>query len=437
MLLAGATVEMREDLKLGYFHEYALLAQSGGVQSIPGKNEKECFDTFLQAMEFFKINKESQRQLFHVIAGLLRLSNISFIVRGKGDTIGCTVNSEDELDVIARNFSIEPAKLRQALCSRINTNTTKSNTISTATTNEVSLHTDPREANHQKNAIIRYIYRQLFKFIIQTINSRCFRGKCDHHISCLDFPGFENLQNNTLDQLCINYCDERLQGHFIDKTLKNEIQLYEKEGLFFGEIVAQENSKLLKLFHSKSNGMFTHIEKESTTSGKSSAKDDNILNKFYLTYVQSNATKTSLYSQENPKSTSFVIKHYKAAVTYNSSSIVSSSTQDLPPHVLKLLQSSKSTLFQNILSFGSTDLKKSVSQIGNKTVELVKDVSKILNETINSNCNFVFCVKSNDSEQRDVMDYPCMLKQLKSFEIPSLVKIVRMVKTFLPFFFLF
>jgi myosin heavy subunit len=289
----------------------------------------------------------------------------------------------------------------------------------------MSLHTDPKEATHQKNAIIRYIYRQLFKFIIQTINSRCFRGKCDHHLSCLDFPGFENLQNNTLDQLCINYCDERLQGYFIEKSLKNEVQLYEQEGLFFGEIVAQENSKLLKLFHSKNNGMFTHIEKESTTSSKSSTKDDNILSKFYLTYVQSNATKTSLYSQETPKSSSFAIKHYKAAVTYNPSGIVSSSTQDLPTHVLKLLQSSKSTLFQNILSFGST--KKAVSQIGNKTVELVKDVSKILNETLNSNCNFVFCVKSNESEQKDVMDYPCMLKQLKSFEIPSLVKIVRMV----------
>ena len=47
----------------------------------------------------------------------------------------------------------------------------------------------------------------------------------------LDIYGFEIFNNNSFEQFCINYCNEKLQQLFIELTLRSEQEEYKKEGI--------------------------------------------------------------------------------------------------------------------------------------------------------------------------------------------------------------
>merc|ERR1719210_1101910 len=51
------------------------------------------------------------------------------------------------------------------------------------------------------------------------------------HLGILDIYGFERLQRNSFEQLCINLANERLQQYFVENVLVAEQSIYKREGL--------------------------------------------------------------------------------------------------------------------------------------------------------------------------------------------------------------
>lgn len=47
----------------------------------------------------------------------------------------------------------------------------------------------------------------------------------------LDIYGFEVFKRNSVEQFCINYCNEKLQQLFVELTLRSEQEEYLKEGI--------------------------------------------------------------------------------------------------------------------------------------------------------------------------------------------------------------
>ena len=47
----------------------------------------------------------------------------------------------------------------------------------------------------------------------------------------LDIYGFEIFGQNSFEQFCINYCNEKLQQLFIELTLRSEQEEYKREGI--------------------------------------------------------------------------------------------------------------------------------------------------------------------------------------------------------------
>lgn len=87
-----------------------------------------------------------------------------------------------------------------------------------------------RNALHARDALAKALYARLFDFICKTINGSIDRGG-DFYIGILDIAGFEYFEDNSFEQFCINYCNEKLQQFFNSRTLKDEMALYQKEGL--------------------------------------------------------------------------------------------------------------------------------------------------------------------------------------------------------------
>ena len=58
---------------------------------------------------------------------------------------------------------------------------------------------------------------------------------------------------NSFEQFCINYCNEKLQQFFNQRILKDEQDLYEKEGLGVKKISFVDNQDCIDLLEAKGN----------------------------------------------------------------------------------------------------------------------------------------------------------------------------------------
>ena len=60
-------------------------------------------------------------------------------------------------------------------------------------------------------------------------------------IGVLDIFGFESFEDNSLEQLLINFANEKLQQQFTWYVFKLEQQEYEKEGIKWDAVDFQDN----------------------------------------------------------------------------------------------------------------------------------------------------------------------------------------------------
>ena len=65
------------------------------------------------------------------------------------------------------------------------------------------------------------------------------------------FLVFEVFQNNSLEQLCINYTNETLQNLFNEYIFEKEQKLYRDEGLNCDNIEFKNNNDILELIQGK------------------------------------------------------------------------------------------------------------------------------------------------------------------------------------------
>ncbi len=83
-------------------------------------------------------------------------------------------------------------------------------------------------AEHQsvdvRDAFVKGIYGRLFIWIVDKINNAIYKprqsGAYRQSIGVLDIFGFENFENNSFEQLCINYANENLQQFFVQHIFK-------------------------------------------------------------------------------------------------------------------------------------------------------------------------------------------------------------------------
>ena len=63
----------------------------------------------------------------------------------------------------------------------------------------------------------------------------------------MDIYGFEIFEENSFEQFCINYCNEKLQQLFIENVLKSEQEEYEREGIAWTTIDYFNNAHIVKV----------------------------------------------------------------------------------------------------------------------------------------------------------------------------------------------
>jgi myosin heavy subunit len=141
-----------------------------------------------------------------LLAALLHLGNIDF-----GEEDLAAVDEEDEsLAAAARLLGCEPQHLGTGLCSR----KLKAGADWVTTQNTVA------QASDVRHALAKQLYSFYFTSLVKKINGSLEYHEAGQsygpgpHIAYVDIFGFEVFTVNSLEQLCINFANEKLQRLF-------------------------------------------------------------------------------------------------------------------------------------------------------------------------------------------------------------------------------
>ena len=124
----------------------------------------------------------------------------------------------------------------------------------------ITIPLDPGKARDQCDAFAKYLYGSLFDYIVFLVNNILYRGRVAKNIGVLDIFGFEVFKQNSFEQLCINYCNERLQTFFNECIFENEKKVYEIEDIDTSNITFQDNIGCLHLIDKKATGIFSILD---------------------------------------------------------------------------------------------------------------------------------------------------------------------------------
>jgi myosin-5 len=174
----------------------------------------------------------------------------------------------------------------------------------------------------------------------------------DAFIGVLDIFGFENFENNSFEQLCINYTNETLQQHFNAFVFEYEQSLYREEEIQWSFVSFPDNKETLELLENKQKGVFAICDDQSRFAWSTHLT---LVNRFYELYaskdlVSSFGGRFSAGAKEKARNL-FVIRHYAGNVCYNSEGFLEKNNDLVSNDMIRLLRSSKSSLLLQLLEF--------------------------------------------------------------------------------------
>lgn len=198
-------------------------------------------------MKKIGLDDAEKLDLFRVVAGVLHLGNIDFEEAGSTSG-GCTVGprSEPALECCAALLGLDRDDLRGSLTTRVMLTTAGG---AKGTVIKVPLKVE--QANNARDALAKTVYSHLFDHVVNRVN-QCFPFETSSFfIGVLDIAGFEYFEHNSFEQFCINYCNEKLQQFFNERILKEEQELYQKEGLGVNEVRYVDNQDCIGMYFLK------------------------------------------------------------------------------------------------------------------------------------------------------------------------------------------
>uniref|UniRef100_A0A8C1YUJ4 Unconventional myosin-VI n=1 Tax=Cyprinus carpio TaxID=7962 RepID=A0A8C1YUJ4_CYPCA len=355
------------------------------------------FNRMCVAMKKIGLDDTEKLNMFRVVAGVLHLGNIDFEEAGSTSG-GCVLKKTcgKPLEFCAELLGLDEEDLRVSLTTRV-MHTTAGGAKGTA----IKVPLKVEQASSARDALAKAIYSRLFDHVVTRIN-QCFPfDSSAHFIGVLDIAGFEYFEHNSFEQFCINYCNEKLQQFFNERILKEEQELYQREGLGVNEVHYVDNQDCIDLVEAKLVGILDILDEENRLPQPSDQHfTDTVHSKHKDHFRLTVPRKSKLTVHRNVRDDEgFIIRHFAGAVCYETTRFVEKNNDALHMSLASLVSESKDKfigqLFEN--SNHSKDTKQKAGKlsfisVGNK----FKTQLNILLEKLHSTgSSFVRCVKPN------------------------------------------
>ncbi|XP_004401757.1 PREDICTED: unconventional myosin-Ia [Odobenus rosmarus divergens] len=394
-LLAGADAHLLKALKLERDTSgYAFLNQN--VSRVDGMDDASNFKAVQSAMTVIGFSEEEIQQVLEVTALVLKLGNVELADEFQANGISASgIRDGRGIQEIGEMIGLNSEELEKALCSR---------TMKTAKESVVTA-LNVIQAQYARDALAKNIYSRLFNWIVNRINEsiKVGTGEKKKVMGVLDIYGFEILEDNSFEQFVINYCNEKLQQVFIEMTLKEEQEEYEREGIPWTKVDYFDNGIICNLIEDNQRGILAMLDEECLRPGVVSdttflAK----LNQLFSTHnhYESKVTQNAQHQYDHTMGlSSFRICHYAGKVTYNVNSFIDKNNDLLFRDLSQAMWKARHPLLRSLFPEGDPK-QASLKRPPTAGAQFKSSVAILMKNLYSKNPNYIRCIKPNEHQQR-------------------------------------
>uniref|UniRef100_A0A3B4FZ43 Myosin-3-like n=1 Tax=Pundamilia nyererei TaxID=303518 RepID=A0A3B4FZ43_9CICH len=199
-------------------YDFAFISQ--GEISVKSINDAEELMATDEAFDVLGFSSEEKASIYKLTGAVMHYGNMKFKQKQREEQ--AEPEGTEVADKAAYLMGLNSADLLKSLCyPRVkvgNEYVTKGQNV--------------QQVYNSIGALAKSVYEKMFFWMVAKINQQLdTKQSRQHFIGVLDIAGFEIFDHNSMEQLCINFTNEKLQQFFNHHMFVLEQEEYKKEGI--------------------------------------------------------------------------------------------------------------------------------------------------------------------------------------------------------------
>ncbi|KAK6321164.1 hypothetical protein J4Q44_G00081400 [Coregonus suidteri] len=283
-------------------------------------------------------------------------------------------------------------------------------------------------------ALCKSVYEKMFLWMVVRINEMLDTKQArQFFIGVLDIAGFEIFDYNSLEQLCINFTNEKLQQFFNHHMFVLEQEEYKKEGIEWEFIdFGMDLAACIELIE-KPMGIFSILEEECMFPKASDTTFKTKLNEQHLGKTAAFQKPKPAKGKEAGKEAHFALVHYAGTVEYSITGWLDKNKDPLNDSVVQLYQKSSVKLLAYLYVAPAADeaaskkggAKKKGGSFQTVSALFRENLGKLMTNLRSTHPHFVRCLIPNESKTPGLMENFLVIHQLRCNGVLEGIRICR------------
>uniref|UniRef100_A0A8C7E7K2 Uncharacterized protein n=1 Tax=Naja naja TaxID=35670 RepID=A0A8C7E7K2_NAJNA len=389
---------------------------SQGEITVPSIDDQEELMATDSAIDILGFTADEKTAIYKLTGAVMHYGNMKFKQKQREEQ--AEPDGTEVADKAAYLTNLNSADLLKALCyPRVkvgNEYVTKGQTV--------------QQVYNNVGALAKAIFEKMFLWMVIRINQQLdTKQPRQYFIGVLDIAGFEIFDFNSLEQLCINFTNEKLQQFFNHHMFVLEQEEYKKEGIEWEFIdFGMDLAACIELIE-KPMGIFSILEEECMFP---KATDTSFKNKLYDQHLGKSNNFQKPKPAKGKAEAHFSLVHYAGTVDYNIGGWLDKNKDPLNETVVGLYQkSSMKTLALLFADRPAEEGKKAAKKKGSsfQTVSALfrENLNKLMTNLRSTHPHFVRCLIPNETKTPGAMEHELVLHQLRCNGVLEGIRICR------------
>lgn len=421
-LLKGADRRMRQEFLLDGLDVEDFAYTRDGQDTIVGVSDRDEWNSLLDAFNVMGFSDKDQLSILRTIAAVLHLGNVTATKESRtADQARLAPDAKEHAQKVCKLLGVPLEPFLQGLL----------HPKVKAGREWVEKVQTPEQVRLSIDALAKGIYERAFGDLVSRINKQLDRtgmGLDDSHfIGVLDIAGFEIFEENSFEQLCINYTNEKLQQFFNHHMFVLEQEEYAREQIEwqfidFGRDL-QPTIDLIEL--PNPIGIFSCLDEDCVMP---KATDRSFTDKLHSLWEK----KSTKYKPSKLRS-GFVLTHYAAEVEYSTEGWLEKNKDPLNDNITRLLATSSDKHIANLFA----DCSEADDDVGSVRSRVKKglfrtvaqrhkeNLSSLMAQLHSTHPHFVRCILPNHKKKPKQFQATLVLDQLRCNGVLEGIRIAR------------
>jgi myosin protein heavy chain len=401
-----SSTEAKSRYGLTFAGDYNYLNQSECLK-VEGIDDTAEYEETLKSARIIGFSNEEIDNIQSAVAAILHLGNCTFV---DDEDEHSTLPNKEPIKLASRLLGVDQERLEKGIM----------RPVLKAGLEYVEVAASSEAASNNRHSLVKSLYLRLFDWIVSRINQNLVSKEAiKNSIGVLDIAGFEIFENNSFEQLCINFTNEKLQQFFNNHMFKKEQEEYLKEKIeWVFEDFGLDLQPTIDLIEKK-GGILDILDNNTFMSAATNEA-------FALAVIKTHENKP-VFIKDRFDQTKFHIKHYAGTVCYTADNWLEKNVDPLNDDCKKALNASTKPFFKALFPIDTTAEAARGSGARFNTVggNYREQLNLLMNVLRATEPHFIRCIKPNNLQKPGIIQNKPVLEQLKCNGVLEGIRISR------------